>query len=117
MTECDLPPNAHSSMNAHIRARLSLAVDALCDDELQRRRWLRGEMLSPDELDFDDAMLLIIDELEAPDPTELVGHILVDERELAAFLDLSQMLETLVAVIGKDGTFVNAVKSVYPWQE
>ena len=35
------------------------------------------------------AMLLIIDELEAPDPTELVGHILVDERELAAFLDLS----------------------------
>lgn len=104
-------------MNKHIRARLSVAVAALCDDELHDRLWLRGVMLSPDELDFDDAVLLVIDELETPDPTELIGHIFADERELAAFLRLSGALESLVAAIGKYGGFEDAVRSGPLWQE
>jgi hypothetical protein len=105
------------AINEHIRARLKAAVDALCDDELHQRLWLHGERLSPDELTFDDAVLFVIDELSASDPTELVGHFLMDERELAAFLYLSHALELLVASIGEDGTFADAVTSGSPWQQ
>jgi len=75
-------------LNPHIRSRLCDAVAALSDEELHERRWLRGVMMNEDEMDFDDAVLLVVDELATPDPRELIGHVLVDERELAAFVAL-----------------------------
>ena len=68
-------------------------------------------------MDFDDAVLLVVDELATPDPRELIGHVLVDERELAAFVHLSDALESLITTIGKFGTFQDAVNSGKNWQE
>jgi hypothetical protein len=104
-------------VNPHIRSRLSDAVAALSDEELHERRWLRGVMMNEDEMDFDDAVLLVVDEFATPDPRELIGHVLVDERELAAFVHLSDALERLVTTIGKFGTFQDAVNSGKIWQE
>jgi hypothetical protein len=104
-------------MNDHIRARLSVAAAALCDDQLHDRLWLRGARLSPDELNFDDAVLVVIDELEMLDPTIRIDDIFVDEWELAAFVRLSGALESLVAAIGKYGGFEDAVRSGPLWQE
>ena len=104
-------------MNQYIRSRLRSAVDALCDEELQERLWVRGERESNSELTFDDAVLLVIDELATTRPSDLVGHVLVDDAELLAFLRLSTSLDALVAVIGDRGTYEDAVATGLPWQE
>lgn len=104
-------------VNPHIRARLREAVAALCDDELHDRLWIHGNRASDRELTFDDAVLFIIDELGTGSPDELVGHLLVDETELPAFLRLSRALEGVVAAIGDRGTFQDAVRLGRPWQD
>jgi len=104
-------------LNAAIRSRLKAAVAALCNSELQERLWLQGERRNADELTFDDAVLLMIDELAASNPAELVGHVLLDETEWEAFLRLSKALEALVDAIGDRGTFADARNSGQVWQE
>ena len=85
--------------------------------KLHQRLWLRGERRSPTEIAFDDAVLLVIDELATPNPSELTGHILIDEHELAAFLRPSTALDKLITLIGDRGTFEDAVKSGPAWDE
>jgi hypothetical protein len=104
-------------ISSHIRSRLRDAVDALTDDELQERLWLRGDRLTADELTFDDAVLFIIDELATPHPDELIDHVLRDETELQAFLGLVSALDRLVTVIGERGTYADAMKAGAPWHE
>ena len=104
-------------MNAAIRSRLREAVAALSDEELHDRLWLRGERMNSNELTFDDAVLLIIDELSSADPVELIGHVLKNDEELALFLRLSSCLERLVAVIGIHGTYDDAIQSGSVWQD
>jgi len=104
-------------LNVAIRSRLQAAVAALCDRELQERLWVRGERHNAEELTFDDAVLFIIDELATSNPAELVGHVLLDETELEAFLRLSKALEALVDAIGDHGTFADARNSGRVWQE
>src|SRR5436190_1394149 len=100
-----------------IRMRLSAAVASLGDEDFQDRLWRRGERLNNDELGFDDAMLVVIDELESSAQDELVGYVLRDDDELAAFRRLSAALESLVLVIGSRGTFEDALATGEPWQE
>jgi hypothetical protein len=103
-------------MNSHVRKRLDDVVTALSNEELHERLWLHGERRSADELTFDDALLFVVDELATDEPDELVGHVLVDEIELTAFLRLSVALEQLASVIGDHGTFQDAVASGQPWR-
>jgi hypothetical protein len=103
-------------MNRHIRKRLYDAVTALVDEELHERLWLHGERQSGDELTFDDALLFVIDQLSTDDPSELIGHMLVDQAELETFLRLSIALERVASIIGDRGTFQDAVASGEPWR-
>jgi len=103
-------------LNVAIRSRLKAAVAALCNRELQERLWLRGERHNAEELTFDDAVLFIIDELATSNPADLVGHVLLDDSELEAFLRLSKALEALVDAIGDRGTFLDARNSGQVWQ-
>jgi hypothetical protein len=103
-------------VNPHARARLREALDALFDDELHDRIWVHGNRADDREQDFEDVVLLIIDELEIGGPGELMGYVLVDEAELRTFARLSQALEELVAVIGNPWTYQDAVRSGLPWQ-
>jgi hypothetical protein len=105
-----------SAVNPHIRSRLRDAVGALCDDDLHERLWIRGDRRDNSELTFDDAVLLVIDELATPDPDELVGHVLVNGAELKAFVYLTGALNRLLAIIGQHGTYADALKSGTPWQ-
>jgi hypothetical protein len=100
-----------------LRERLDEAVTELCDEELQDRLWRRGERRNDRELGFDDAMLLVIDELDWPESSELVGSVSRNNAELAAFRRLSSALNDLVDVIGNRGTDVDAVASGAPWRE
>ena len=57
-----------------MRARLFVAASSLCDQELQDRLWRRGERVNDEEEGFEDTILFVIDELDWPTPTELVGR-------------------------------------------
>jgi len=105
------------AVNQHIRSRLRGAVGALFDDDLHERLWVRGDRRGNGELTFDDAILLVVDEFATPHPAELVGHVLVNGAELKAFVDLTEALNRLLAVIGEHGTYADALKSGAPWQK
>jgi hypothetical protein len=100
-----------------MRARLSAAVASLRDPTLQNRLWRRGERLNDQELGFDDTVLVVIDELDWPTPDELVGCVLRDDTELAAFQRLSAAVDELLLAIGELGTFQDAVAMGAPWQK
>jgi hypothetical protein len=85
-----------------MRRTLHEAVDALLDDELHERLWLHGERRNSAEMSFDDAVLVIIDEMATAAAPRLRGGILVDDREFAAFRGLSEALEKLVNQAGLD---------------
>jgi hypothetical protein len=102
-------------INPHIRARLRDATAAICDQELHERLWLRGDRATDSEMTFDDAVLVVIDELATPQPEELVGHVLATDTELAAFLRLSKVLNELVDTIGDHGTYADALKAGASW--
>lgn len=113
-----MSPNEGSGhLDAHLRDQLREAVDALLDDALHERLWIRGQRRSSRELSFDDAILFIIDQLKTDEPHDLVGHILRDDGELGAFTRLSKALDTLVRRIGPGGTYRDAVGLGGPWQE
>jgi hypothetical protein len=99
-----------------MRARLSAVTAALRDEPFQDRLWRRGERLNNEELGFDDTILFVIDELDWPEPSDLVGSVLRDEAELAGFRRLSAALRDLIVVIGKRGTYDEALASGAPWQ-
>jgi len=103
-------------LNEAIRERLRESVAAICDADLRERLWLRGERKNADEPTFDDVVLFIVDELATSNPTELVGHALLDDRELAAFLALSAALDELVEATGDRLTYENAVATGALWQ-
>jgi hypothetical protein len=100
-----------------IRLRLRQAVDTLCDGELHERLWRRGERASSAELGFNDTILFLVDEMEMFPPTDLVGDVLTDDGELKAFVELTEALNRLLAIIGEHGTYADALKSGAPWQE
>jgi hypothetical protein len=104
------------AVNPNIRSRLRGAVGALCDDDLHERLWVRGDRRDNSELTFDDAVLLVVDELATPHPDELVGHVLLNGAELKAFVDLTEALNHLLAIIGEHGTYADALKSGAPWR-
>ncbi|HZQ82616.1 MAG TPA: hypothetical protein VFB25_11635 [Gaiellaceae bacterium] len=99
-----------------MRQRLFIAASSLCDQEFQDRLWRRGERLNDQEEGFDDAILFVIDELDWPAPSELVGSVLIDDSELAAFQRLSGALRDLVRSIGQRGTFEDAVATGGLWR-
>jgi hypothetical protein len=99
-----------------IRGRLSAVAGSLRDESFQDRLWRRGERLNNEELGFDDTILLVIDELDWPEPHDLVGSVLRDEVELEAFRRPSEALRDLIVVIGKRGTYDEALASGAPWQ-
>jgi hypothetical protein len=100
-----------------IRARLRDAAASLSNEELQNRLWRRGDRENDQELGFDDAVLVVIDELDWRPPRELVGYVLLNDLELAAFQRLQRALDELVLLIGRHGTFVDALASGAPWQK
>ena len=100
-----------------LRARLRGAAESLCDPELQDRLWRRGARLNEEEPGFDDAILVVIDELDWSPPTELVGYVLRDDSELFGFRRLYAALDKLVLTIGKAGTFEDAIATGATWQE
>jgi hypothetical protein len=100
-----------------MRARLRQAVDALCDRDFQERVWVHGKRTSPAELSFDDALLLVVDEMEMFSTTELVGDVLIDTSELRAFEDLVSAISELITAIGKSGSFADALASGSLWKE
>jgi len=99
-----------------MRARLFVAASSLCDQELQDRLWRRGERVNDEEEGFEDTILFVIDELDWPTPSELVGSVLRDETELAAFQRLSGVLNDLVLTIGQRGTVDDAAATGALWQ-
>lgn len=103
-----------------MRARLIAAASSLCDQDRQDRLWRRGERLNDEESEFDqgfdDTILFVIDELDWPAPSELVGSVLRDDAELVAFQRLSGALNHLVRTIGQRGTFEHAVATGAMWQ-
>lgn len=104
------------AVNPHIRSRLRDAVAALCDKALHERLWIRGDRLDDSELTFDDAVLLVVDELATPHPDELVGHVLIDGTELGAFLALTDALNRLLDIIGEHGTYADALNAGALWR-
>ena len=60
---------------------------------------------------------MIVDEFDSIEPSDLIGLILADEAELAAFEDLSAFLMRLIGVIGRLGTYGDAIASGQPWTE
>lgn len=99
------------AINEAIRGRLRQDVDALLDDDLHERLWLRGERRDSDEQTFDDVVLFVLDELATSDPGELVGHVLLDSAELTAFVTLSATLDALVPPGPSTPLYVDAVAS------
>lgn len=104
-------------VNEAIRERLRESVTALCDGDLRERLWLRGERQSPTEPTFDDVVLFVVDELATREPTELVGHVLLDDRELTAFLTLSAALDELLTATGGQLNFQAVSSSRAPWHK
>ena len=99
-----------------MRARLFVAASSLCDQEVQDTLWRRGERLNDEEEGFDDTILLVVDELDWPTPSELLGGVLRDDAELVAFQRLSGVLNDLVLTIGQRGTFEDAVATGAMWE-
>lgn len=113
MGKLELRVNVHFP---EMRLRLHQAVDALCDEDFQDRLWLQGRRTDSFELGFEDTMLFLIDEMEMFSTTELVGDVLINGSELAAFTGLADAVEKLMAIIGDRGTFKDARASGPPWQ-
>jgi len=99
-----------------IRERLRRAVSTICDDEVHERLWLRGERQSPEELGFDDALLVVVDELVMPGVDDLVGIVLADKPERDAFAALADAIRALTSAIGVGGSFRDAVDAGAPWE-
>ena len=99
-----------------MRARLRQAVDSLCDSDLHDRLWVRGQRTSSSELGFDDTLLFLVDEMEMFGPADLVGDVLIDDSELAAFQNLVSAIESLLQEIGKSGSFSDALASGTAWE-
>ena len=102
---------AHGAINEAIRDRRRQAVDALLDDDLRERLWLRGERRDSHEQTFDDVVLFVLDELATSDPKELVGRVLLDGVELSAFLTLTATLDALVPAAPGTPLYADAVAS------
>jgi len=101
-----------------VRDGLREAAEALCNRDLQERVWLLGQWNHTDagKPSFDDAVNQVIDELEAPNPDELIGYVLHDETELRAFLRLQNSLNDLVTAIGRHGTFADVKRQGRLWR-
>lgn len=102
-----------------LRRRLMQAAVELSDERVQQRLWARGERLTGDELGFDDSILVVVDEFDLfrDQPSELVGHVLVNQDELDGFIRLRHSLDELVRAIGPSGRYEDALRSGSPWQE
>lgn len=102
-----------------VRDGLREAAQALCNGDLQERVWLLGQWNQTDagKPSFDDAVNQIIDELETPNPEELIGRVLQNNAELRAFVRLQNSLGELNAAIGRYGTFADAKRQGPLWQE
>ena len=70
-------------------------------------------MPTPDNrFPFGEAISYIVDDLDMPHQQSLVGTVLIDETELALFLDLSKALNAMLNRIGPRATY--AVASASP---
>ena len=78
---------------------------------------MRGQRNNEYEQSFDDAILVVIDQLETSNPSELVGYVLRDQGKLERFLRLAAALNKLVDLIGPHGTFEDALSTGEPWAE
>lgn len=76
-----------------------------------------GQRNNDHEQSFEDAILVVIDQLETTDPSEPVGHVLRDQKEVVRFSRLAAALNKLVDVIGPHGTFEDALSVGEPWAE
>src|SRR5438034_6912360 len=94
-----------SEMNVRypeLRERLRSGAHALRDEEIHDRLWVRGVLHPTDhEHGFEDTLLVFIDELDMFGPGDLVGNLLIDEREGEAVQDLQ---ETIWALVERTGT-------------
>lgn len=91
-----------------MRERLRKAVRDLVDEAHQQRLWLRGERRSPEELGFDDTLLVVVDEFEGF-AEDLVGDVLLDEAERRAFDALTDASLRVIDQIGQRGGYSEAV--------
>lgn len=99
-----------------LRARIRTAAHALHDEQLHERLWLRGSRESTAELGFDDTLLVFVDERDMFGPGDLVGNVLVDERESAALDAVRDAVLALIDRIGSRGSFQDAVVTDEVWQ-
>jgi hypothetical protein len=78
---------------------------------------LRGEWNGPLVISVDDAVLVVIYQLETPNPSELIRYVLRDERELARFLLLGAAFDKFVDLIGPQGSLLEPLNTDEPCGE
>ena len=67
-----------------LREHLRAAAHELRDEDIHDRLWVRGDRQSAGEFGFDDTLIVFIDETDMFGPGDLVGNLLIDEREAEA---------------------------------
>lgn len=100
-----------------IRARLKAGAGALRDEELHQRLWIHGQRASVSEPGFDDTLLIFVDELEMFGPGDLIGNVLVDEREQFSLEALQDSIRALIDRIGSNGSIRDALATGEIWSE
>jgi hypothetical protein len=92
-----------------LRRSLVQAAWCLSDEDFQSRIWTTPTQVPPDAaFPFGEAISFVLDDMRPDDPSALVGKVLLDERELAQFQELSESLSSLIERIGPMGTFADA---------
>lgn len=100
-----------------IRDRLKAAARALRDEELHQRLWIQGQRASLSEPGFDDTLLVFVDELDMFGPGDLIGNVLVDEREQNSLEALQDSIRALIDRIGSHGSITDAIATGDIWSK
>jgi hypothetical protein len=98
-----------------LREHLRAAAHELRDEDTHDRLWVRGDRQSPGEFGFDDTLMVFIDETETFGPGDLVGNLLIDEREAEALQAVQDAIRALIDLIGERGRFSDAVATGEVW--
>jgi hypothetical protein len=110
-----------SEMNVRypeLRERLRSAAHELRDEEIHDRLWVRGVRHGTDhELGFEDTLLVFIDELDTFGPGDLVGNLVIDEREAEAVQDLQDAIWALVERTGTRASYRDVVATGEVWEK
>ena len=91
-----------------LRRNLKEAAWCLSDEKYQSTVWADAKMPPPDNMfPFGEAVAYVLDDMAPDQPWALVGKVLRDEVELAAFRRLVDTLGPIIDEIGPSASFAD----------